>query len=132
MAKRVGYRCSNPSCKKPTCGASDDPNNYSNIDVAAHICSAARGGKRYNPDMSKEERRDIHNVKQEQSCFKLLLLQYQTLSCVLMDGFPKTTAGSGSRYNSGSVIRKTQKNIPFLPLRRSFCVSGSFSTLKLK
>lgn len=73
MAKRVGYRCSNPSCRKPTCGASDDPNNYSNIGVAAHICAAARGGKRYNPDMSQEERRDIHNgIWLCQSCSKLI------------------------------------------------------------
>lgn len=73
MAKRVGYRCSNPSCRKPTCGASDDPNNYSNIGVAAHICAAARGGKRYDPDMSKEERRDIHNgIWLCQSCSKLI------------------------------------------------------------
>lgn len=73
MAKRVGYRCSNPSCRKPTCGASDDPNNYSNIGVAAHICAAARGGKRYDTDMSKEERRDIHNgIWLCQSCSKLI------------------------------------------------------------
>lgn len=73
MAKRVGYRCSNPSCRKPTCGASDDPNNYSNIGVAAHICAAACGGKRYDPDMSKEERRDIHNgIWLCQSCSKLI------------------------------------------------------------
>ena len=37
MAKRVGYRCSNPNCRKLTCGANDDPENYSNIGVAAHI-----------------------------------------------------------------------------------------------
>lgn len=73
MAKRVGYRCSNPSCRKPTCGASDDPNNYSNIGVAAHICAAARGGKRYDPAMSKEERRDIHNgIWLCQTCSKLI------------------------------------------------------------
>lgn len=52
MAKRVGYHSSNLSCRKPTCGASDDPNNYSNIGVAAHIRAAARGGKRYNLDIS--------------------------------------------------------------------------------
>lgn len=73
MAKRVGYRCSNPNCRKLTCGANDDPENYSNIGVAAHICAAAPGRKRYDANMPHAERKDMHNgIWLCQSCSKLI------------------------------------------------------------
>ena len=73
MAKRVGYRCSNPGCRKLTCAANDDPSKYSNIGVAAHICAAAPGGPRYDFHQSSEERKSIHNgIWLCQSCAKLI------------------------------------------------------------
>lgn len=44
LANRVGWKCSNPDCRKPTRGANTDPNKIINIGVAAHICAAAEGG----------------------------------------------------------------------------------------
>ena len=61
LAKRVGYKCSNPTCKKPTSGPHSDPDKAINIGVAAHICAAAPGGPRYDPSMSSTERSSVKN-----------------------------------------------------------------------
>lgn len=73
LAKRVGYRCSNPQCKKLTCGANETPGKYCNIGVAAHICAAAPGGKRYDINMTPDERKHADNgIWLCQSCSKLI------------------------------------------------------------
>lgn len=73
LAKRVGYRCSNPRCRKLTCAASYRPKGYVSIGVAAHICAAAPGGMRYDPNMSHQERKSILNgIWLCQSCSKLI------------------------------------------------------------
>lgn len=61
LAKRVGYVCSNPECSKSTIGAQGGQNGTINIGEAAHICAASEGGKRYDPNMTSEERSDISN-----------------------------------------------------------------------
>ena len=61
-AKRVGYRCSCPECRVPTVGPSEESEQkVSNIGEASHICAAAPGGPRYNPEMTPEERKSISN-----------------------------------------------------------------------
>ncbi|WP_294143514.1 HNH endonuclease [uncultured Clostridium sp.] len=73
LARRVGYRCSNPACMKLTCGANDDPQKYTNIGVASHICAAAKGGPRYDENMTTEERKSFENgIWLCQSCSKLI------------------------------------------------------------
>src|SRR5450755_998272 len=47
LGKRVGYRCSNPSCRQPTSGPQADPEAVVNVGVAARITAAAQGGERY-------------------------------------------------------------------------------------
>ncbi len=61
LAKRVGYRCSNPTCRKLTTGPGLPDGKTVNIGVAAHISAASPGGKRYDPNLSPEERRSINN-----------------------------------------------------------------------
>lgn len=61
IAKRAGWLCSYPTCRAPTVGATADGAGEINIGTAAHICAAAPGGPRYDPDMSPEERSSSSN-----------------------------------------------------------------------
>lgn len=61
IAKRAGWLCSFPACRKPTVGATSDDEGDINIGTAAHICAAASGGPRYNETMSPEERSSVKN-----------------------------------------------------------------------
>ncbi len=61
-ASRVGYRCSYPGCLNATIGASMESNtSISTLGVGAHICAAAKGGPRYDENMTVDERRSIDN-----------------------------------------------------------------------
>ena len=73
LAKRVGYRCSNPACRRITCGPNSQSADVINIGVAAHICAAAQGGKRYDSLMTPAERKDYANgIWLCQTCAKLI------------------------------------------------------------
>jgi tetratricopeptide (TPR) repeat protein len=61
LAARVGFRCSKPECRQPTSGPQDDPTKTVNLGVAAHITAATRGGPRYDPSLSPEERSAADN-----------------------------------------------------------------------
>ncbi len=57
---RVAGRCS--ICRRQTKGPSQEgPDKVSNVGEAAHICAAAPRGKRYDPNMTPEERKGIDN-----------------------------------------------------------------------
>ena len=75
LAKRVGYRCSNPACLlESTSGPhQDDPSKSVNIGVAAHISAASMGGPRYDARQTSEQRRSITNgIWLCQNCAKLI------------------------------------------------------------
>lgn len=61
IAKRVGYRCSNPDCGIPTVGPTSDEDGIHNIGVAAHITAASPRGPRYDPNISPEKRKSHSN-----------------------------------------------------------------------
>lgn len=61
IAKRAGWLCSYPTCRAHTIGATSDGNGEINIGTAAHICAAAPGGPRYDPNMTAEERSSARN-----------------------------------------------------------------------
>lgn len=73
LAKRVGWRCSNPNCRRPTSAAGTKDSDVINIGVAAHITAASEKGPRYNKMLSAEERRSYKNgIWLCQSCAKLI------------------------------------------------------------
>lgn len=61
IAKRAGWLCSYPTCRKPTVGATSDGDGEINVGTAAHICAAAPGGPRYDPNMTPQERSSAKN-----------------------------------------------------------------------
>ena len=46
LANRVGWKCSNPNCRKATRGAGAEKTDIINIGVASHITAASKGGPR--------------------------------------------------------------------------------------
>ena len=61
LAERVGYRCSSPFCRKMTIGPQKGSKASINIGEAAHICTASPGGKRYDQNMTTDERKAYEN-----------------------------------------------------------------------
>jgi len=73
IATRSRLTCSNPKCEAPTAGPQTDPTKSVNIGVAAHITAASPGGKRYNPNLTPEQRKSPENaVWLCQNCGKLV------------------------------------------------------------
>jgi hypothetical protein len=73
LAKRVGFRCSNPAGRKATSGPQDDPAKSINIGVAAHVTAASPDGPRYDPALSSDVRQDVTNgIWLCQDCAKLV------------------------------------------------------------
>ena len=62
LAHRAGYSCSNPKCRAPTAGPSEESEDArSDVGVASHITAAAPGGPRYDNSLSESERSAIEN-----------------------------------------------------------------------
>ncbi|MUL33939.1 hypothetical protein [Priestia megaterium] len=74
LAKRVGERCSNPSCRKLTSRPHPlDISDYINVGEAAHIRAASEKGPRYDPNMTDEQRKNITNgIWLCQQCHKVV------------------------------------------------------------
>lgn len=61
MAHRAGYRCSKPACGISTRGAALGDDGVINVGFAAHITAASPRGPRYDPTLTKEQRRHRSN-----------------------------------------------------------------------
>ena len=73
LANRVGWKCSNPNCRKATRGAGTGKENIINIGIASHITAASKGGPRYDENITSQERASAENgIWLCQSCSKLI------------------------------------------------------------
>jgi hypothetical protein len=61
LAKRVGYLCSNPNCRRPTVGANKQNDKSTIIGIGAHITAASYLGPRFDNSLTPEQRRHIDN-----------------------------------------------------------------------
>lgn len=61
LAKRAGFKCSNPDCRVSTVGPNSDPQKATIIGEAAHIYGARPGSPRYQASMSDFARAEISN-----------------------------------------------------------------------
>ncbi len=61
IAKRAGWHCSDPSCRRLTIGANSDGTDEINLGVAAHICAAASGGPRHDLNQTPTQRKSAEN-----------------------------------------------------------------------
>ncbi len=63
LARRVGFKCSNPKCRRVTSGPSSESTDGTvNIGVAAHITAASPGGARFDSSMPSAVRSSIENA----------------------------------------------------------------------
>jgi len=62
LSKRVGFRCSNPTCRVPCSGPGKGDSDVAHFGKAAHISAASLGGPRYDVSLSNAERSSIHNA----------------------------------------------------------------------
>lgn len=60
IAERAGYICA--KCRRPTVGPHSDPEKSLKTGEACHICAAAPGGPRYDPEQTHAERSNIENA----------------------------------------------------------------------
>ena len=73
LAQRVGYLCSNPSCRAHTTGPQANAAKSISVGVAAHITAAAPGGPRFNPQLDDAQRKNATNgIWLCQNCAKLI------------------------------------------------------------
>ena len=68
LAAKVGYRCSNPFCRKSTIGANADGSGTINIGEAAHITAAEPGGARYDATQKYGACHRVHSVNNCSQC----------------------------------------------------------------
>jgi len=61
IAKRAGWLCSDPSCRRPTIGSTSDGDGEINLGMASHICAAAPDGPRYDLNQTPAQRRSPEN-----------------------------------------------------------------------
>lgn len=124
LAKRVGFVCSNPECRRSTSGPQEDPTRAANIGVAAHISAASPGGPRYEGDLSPEQRADSSNgIWLCQACATLIDTDTTRFSRPVLEGWKRAAEraaavamiqGRNSAQSSQPSLAKIERLMPAL------------------
>lgn len=123
LANRVGWKCSNPKCRKGTRGANTEKSKYVNIGVAAHICAASVGGPRYDYDMTSEERRSAENgIWLCQSCSKLIDSDVKKYTVKLLKEWKEVAEMEATKELEGRNIQDEKQKYNLII--KSFLVPG--------
>ncbi len=115
LAERANQRCSNPSCGRPTSGPHSVSSKSIISGVAAHICAAAPGGKRYDPNMTPEQRSAIENgIWLCATCAKLVDSDEQRYSVELLKKWKTEHENSISKelVSSGLIKKEFVEAVP--------------------
>jgi hypothetical protein len=115
LAKRVGYRCSNPKCRQLTCGPQDDQSKTVNVGVAAHITAASPKGPRFNGDITSDERKVSPNgIWLCQKCAKLVDNDHQRHSTSVLSKWKKTAEDAAINEIEGLSAYAINEGKPYL------------------
>ena len=114
LAKRVGYLCSNPDCRKLTIGPNEVENKATSIGVAAHIAAAAGLGPRYDVYMTSEERAHIDNgIWLCSNCSTLIDKDEKKFSVDTLKNWKEIAELEAGQKINGE-LQNQKKGIPFL------------------
>jgi hypothetical protein len=121
LAKRVGMQCSNPNCRQPTSGPQEDPKKVLNIGVASHITAAAKGGPRYDPRMSSQERKsEANGLWLCQNCGKLVDNDKERFTADTLRQWRRLSEEAARLAIEAPARNKTQTAIPDVDLIRFY------------
>jgi hypothetical protein len=105
LGKKVGYRCSCPTCRRLTIGPAKDISAPLLIAEAAHISSAAAGGPRYNQKLTTEERKGVENgIWLCAACHTMVDKDRNRFTGDIMREWKRTAEESARREVEGEVV----------------------------
>ena len=114
LAKRVGYLCSNPDCRKSTIGPNEIVGKATSIGIAAHITAASSGGPRFDEEMSGEQRSHIENgIWLCSNCATMIDKDKDKFPTELLKNW-KLTAEKEADEKINGQLKTQKKGIPYL------------------
>lgn len=116
LAKRVGVRCSNPVCIRPTSGPQTNHTKAMNLGVAAHITAAAKGAARYDATLTDTERSHANNgIWLCQFCAKLIDNDSERFSVELLQQWKSNAEADAFIALSGEAATEQNDSIGAVP-----------------
>ncbi len=123
LARRAGQRCSNPSCGRPTSVAHTDANRAIMLGEAAHIFGKNPGSKRFDPNMTDEQRGSITNgIWLCSTCHKLIDTDEAKYKSAILFSWKSENE---KQILESAISKQTVKNPALIPVLDLYHVIGS-------